>query len=186
MTEPFFTTKAPGKGTGLGLSMVAGFVQQSGSTFELRSETGRGTEVSMILPATRTDKQAHPANGADQAPEIVIGSILVVDDDESVRLIVSEQLRDLGLEVTTAEGGKQALAVLEGDAEDPDFVLTDFSMPGLDGMGLLAAVRDRWPHIKGAIMTGNPQESLARCDPSFAVIHKPLNLAELQRLLAGP
>ena len=63
-------------------------------------------------------------------------------------------------------------------------MLTDFSMPGLDGMALLEAVRKKWPKIKGAIMTGNPQESLARCDPTIPVIHKPINQNELKRLLS--
>ena len=63
-------------------------------------------------------------------------------------------------------------------------MLTDFSMPRLDGMGLLAAVRGKWPCIKGAIMTGNPQESLADCGPEVVVIRKPIDPAELKRLLA--
>ena len=99
MTEPFFTTKAAGKGTGLGLSMVAGFVEQSGGMFRLTSEPGQGTEVAMILPAhAGPTRLAHRLKGTER-PEIVIASVLVVDDDESVRLIVSEQLRDLGLDV---------------------------------------------------------------------------------------
>jgi CheY-like chemotaxis protein len=109
--------------------------------------------------------------------------VLVVDDDPSVRLVLSEQLRDFGLEVTVAEDGKHALDLLEVGTDRPEFVLTDFSMPGLDGMGLLMAVRDKWPCIKGAIMTGNPQEKLADCDPGVTVIRKPIDPAELRRLL---
>jgi CheY-like chemotaxis protein len=184
VTEPFFTTKAAGKGTGLGLSMVAGFVEQSGGTFRLKSEAGRGTEVTMILPATRAARKVANGNDPDHAAEIAIGSIMVVDDDESVREIVSEQLREMGLEVTVAADGDNALAALEANGQEPDFVLTDFSMPGLDGMALLTAIRERWPQIRGAIMTGNPQESLVRCDPSFAIIHKPIDPTELKRLLA--
>jgi signal transduction histidine kinase len=186
VTEPFFTTKAAGKGTGLGLSMVAGFIEQSGGRLRLESQPGLGTEVLILLPATRPSMNVPEAGAqADGKPRIAIRSVLVVDDDESVRLVVSEHLRDLGLEVTTAEDGPKALAVLEKERE-PDFVLTDFSMPGIDGMELLAAVRQRWPHIRGAIMTGNPQESLSRCDPqTTTIIHKPLNPAELRRLLAG-
>jgi signal transduction histidine kinase len=186
VTEPFFTTKAAGKGTGLGLSMVAGFIEQSGGRLRLESQPGQGTEVLILLPATRPSTDAPEGHArADGKPPIDIRSVLVVDDDESVRLIVSEHLRDLGLEVLTAEDGSSALAMLE-ETREPDFVLTDFSMPGLDGMELLAQVRQRWPHIRGAIMTGNPQESLSRCDPrTTAIIHKPLNPAELRRVLAG-
>jgi signal transduction histidine kinase/ActR/RegA family two-component response regulator len=185
VTEPFFTTKSAGKGTGLGLSMVAGFVQQSGGQFAITSDSGRGTVIEMLLPATRTERtHAAPAE-AEPTADITIGSVLVVDDDESVRLILSEQLRDLGLAVTVAEDGRHALEVIEAGPERPEFVLTDFSMPRLDGIGLLEALKGKWPHIKGAIMTGNPQESLASCDPAIAVIRKPIDPGELKRLLAA-
>jgi CheY-like chemotaxis protein len=101
-----------------------------------------------------------------------------------VRVILSEQLRDLGLQVAVAEDGERALAMLANGAATTEFVLTDFTMPGLDGMALLEAVREKWPAIRGAIMTGNPQESLSRCDPGIPVIHKPINPLELKRLLA--
>src|SRR5690606_34328106 len=112
-----------------------------------------------------------------------VNSVLIVDDDESVRLILSEQLRDFGLEVSVAESGERALAMLGNGSGKTQFVLTDFSMPGLDGVTLLEAVRNRWPQIRGAIMTGNPQESLRRCDPDIPVIHKPIDPNELKRIL---
>jgi CheY-like chemotaxis protein len=183
VTEPFFTTKAAGHGTGLGLSMVAGFVEQSGGVFRIRSERGKGTEVEMTLPTT-AEGQSENAKDSDQEGEIAIQSVLVVDDDESVRLIVSEQLKDLGLDVAVAESGERALAMLKNGSGGTEFVLTDFSMPGLDGMALLSQVRKMWPGIRGAIMTGNPQESLRGCDSGIPVIHKPINPKELMRLLA--
>jgi signal transduction histidine kinase len=185
VTEPFFTTKSAGKGTGLGLSMVAGFVQQSGGQFAIDSDPGRGTVIEMLLPATRVEPADKAAVEAEPAADIGIGSVLVVDDDESVRLILSEQLRDLGLEVSVAEDGRHALEVIESGPDRPEFVLTDFSMPRLDGIGLLEALKAKWPCIRGAIMTGNPQESLASCDPAIAVIRKPIDPVELKRLLAG-
>jgi signal transduction histidine kinase len=185
VTEPFFTTKAAGKGTGLGLSMVAGFVEQSGGVFRVRSEPGQGTEIELVLPATRGSVKMQASPDGDPVAEIGITSVLVVDDDESVRSILSEQLRDLGLEVTVAEDGQAALALLEQAPDKTEFVLTDFSMPGLDGIALLAAVRDKWPHVKGAIMTGNPQERLAKCDPGVPIIHKPISDGDLKRLLSG-
>jgi signal transduction histidine kinase len=184
VTEPFFTTKSAGKGTGLGLSMVAGFIQQSGGVFRIRSDGSRGTTIEMILPATRLEQADNAIPDADHTTDIAIASVLVVDDDESVRLILSEQLRDLGLLVTVAEDGRHALEMIEQGPDRPEFVLTDFSMPRLDGMGLLEAVRGRWPGIKGAIMTGNPQESLADCGLGVVVIRKPINPNELRRLLA--
>jgi len=137
----------------------------------------------MVLPATRSDQPGEAASEAEPASEIGVGSVLVVDDDECVRLILSEQLRDLGRKVTVAEDGRHALELLEQEHDRPEFVLTDFSMPRLDGMGLLEAVRGRWPRIRGAIMTGNPQESLASCDPGIPVIRKPIDPSELKRLL---
>ncbi len=184
VTEPFFTTKSAGKGTGLGLSMVAGFIQQSGGQFRIESTCGRGTTIEMDLPATRNAEAAGEKADTGHGSKIGITSVLVVDDDEGVRLILSEQLRDLGLEVAVATDGRHALELIEqGDAR-PEFVLTDFSMPRLDGMGLLEAVRGRWPGIRGAIMTGNPVESLASCGPEVTVIRKPIDAGELKRLLA--
>jgi len=186
VTEPFFTTKAAGKGTGLGLSMVAGFVEQSGGTFQIASDVGRGTQIDMILPATRVEDEAEAAATVHEDPERLVESVLLVDDDASVRLILSEHLRDLGLAVVVAEDAEQALKLLETtNGNAPEFVLTDFSMPGMDGLNLLGAIGERWPNIRGAIMTGNPQERVSRCDPHVAVIHKPIEFGELKRLLAG-
>jgi len=164
--------------------MVAGFIQQSGGVFAIDSERGRGTRIEMVMPATRAEQPEQPEPDAEHTSSIGIGSVLVVDDDESVRLIVSEQLRDLGLQVTVAEDGREALEVIERGPDKPEFVLTDYSMPRLDGISLLEEVRGRWPCIKGAIMTGNPQESLASCDPGIAVLRKPIDPNELRRLLA--
>jgi signal transduction histidine kinase len=183
VTEPFFTTKPAGKGTGLGLSMVAGFVEQSGGAFRIHSRLDSGTEIVMVLPATRA-----AASNAAAAPElqrdIRISSVLVVDDDRRVRDILGEQLRDLGLEVSMAEDAEQALALLERSGDGPEFVLTDLSMPGRDGVELLAAVRERWPEIRGAIMTGNPQERLVERISDVPVVHKPIGLTDLRQLLA--
>ena len=184
VTEPFFTTKAAGQGTGLGLSMVAGFVEQSGGIFRIRSDAGKGTQVEIILPTSTVSAEDAAVDETEHAPDISVGSVLVVDDDESVRLIVSEQLRDMGLDVAVAESGERALAMLANGAGKTEFVLTDFTMPGLDGMALLAAVREKWPQVRGAIMTGNPQEGLTRCEPGIPVIHKPIDPSELKRLLA--
>jgi signal transduction histidine kinase len=185
VTEPFFTTKEAGKGTGLGLSMVAGYVEQSGGVFQIASEIGRGTQIDMILPASRADDdRASPVSRQDE-PDELVDSVLLVDDDPSVRLIISEHLRDLGLNVSVAEDAEHALKLLASNGYRPDFVLTDFSMPGMDGLNLLDAIGERWPGIRGAIMTGNPQERVARCDPHVPVIHKPIEFGELKRILAA-
>jgi signal transduction histidine kinase len=185
VTEPFFTTKEAGKGTGLGLSMVAGFVEQSGGAIHIASEVGGGTQIDMILPATRSEGETAAAGTAQEEPERLVGSVLLVDDDPSVRLILSEHLRDLGLDVVVAESAEHALALLERNGTATEFVLTDLSMPGMDGLNLLGTIGERWPNIRGAIMTGNPQERVSRRDARVAVIHKPIEFGELKRLLAA-
>jgi signal transduction histidine kinase len=185
VTEPFFTTKEAGKGTGLGLSMVAGFVEQSGGVFQISSQVDEGTQIDMILPASDGEVDRAAPASRQEGPQELVNSILLVDDDASVRLIISEHLRDLGLDVSVAEDAEHALKLLESNGYRPDFVLTDFSMPGMDGLNLLGAIGERWPTIRGAIMTGNPQERVARCEPHVPVIHKPIEFGELKRLLAA-
>jgi CheY-like chemotaxis protein len=185
VTEPFFTTKTSGKGTGLGLSMVAGFVEQSGGEFRIASEVARGTQIDLVLPATRADAEDKAPHAAREDNARLVGSVLLVDDDPGVRLILSEQLRDMGLDVEIAEDGPHALDVLESSAGRLDFVLTDYSMPGMDGVRLLLAVGEKGPSIRGAIMTGNPQENVDRDALHVPMIHKPVEPAELRRLLAA-
>ncbi len=186
VTEPFFTTKADGKGTGLGLSMVAGFVEQSGGEFRIVSESGHGTQIDLVLPATRAESTAASPEAAQDGPAAFVGSVLLVDDDPGVRLILSEHLRDMGLTVAEAADAEHALELLERSDGEPDFVLTDYSMPGMDGIRLLLAVGEKWPRIRGAIMTGNPQENVSgKAGGQVQMIHKPIDVHELRNLLAA-
>jgi CheY-like chemotaxis protein len=154
--------------------------------FRIDSDLGQGTQIEMVLPATESESETAAVAAPQEEPERLVGSVLLVDDDASVRLILSEHLRDLGVEVAVAEDAAHALRLLESsNGHAPDFVLTDLSMPGMDGLNLLDTIGQRWPNIRGAIMTGNPQERVARCDPHFSVIHKPIEFGELKRLLAS-
>ena len=185
VTEPFFTTKEAGRGTGLGLSMVAGFVEQSGGALKITSRLAEGTEIEMRLPATREVSAPKAGVPEGDPQQLGIASVLLVDDDESVRLILSEQLRDLGLEVVAAANGEHGIALLEKDAERFQFVLTDLSMPGMGGRELFTVVRRRWPHIRCVIMTGNPTErETGRANCEGPMLQKPINLAELKHLMA--
>ena len=127
MFEPFFTTKPVGKGSGLGLSMVFGFVMQSNGHITIYSEVGHGTTVKMYF--RRSEAAAAVAASSSRAP-LPGGSetILVVEDEESVRAIVGEQLRSLGYNVRQAGNAEEALAELH--AHRFDLVLTDVVMPG--------------------------------------------------------
>ena len=139
-TEPFFSTKGVGKGTGLGLSMVHGLAAQSGGTLTLVSEPGRGTTIELWLPAT----DEVPAGADDAATEPVRArrnaQILLVDDEELVRTATADMLRDLGYEVVEAGSGRQALASLHAGI-DPDAIVTDYLMPGMNGAALIADLR---------------------------------------------
>jgi CheY-like chemotaxis protein len=167
--------------------MVAGFVQQSGGTFQINSVEGRGSTIELILPAVRVRRPARSsAVAVSKAPLASVRRLLLVDDEEGIRVVVGEQLKELGIEVTTVCDAIEALARLEAD-DGFDFVLTDLSMPGLDGAQLINRMRQRWPLLPAAIMTGNP-EKLEACGeevPQVRVIQKPLSLSDLAAVLSG-
>ncbi|HYD04702.1 MAG TPA: response regulator, partial [Reyranella sp.] len=187
VTEPFFTTKPIGEGTGLGLSMVAGFVEQSGGIMRITSEPGAGTAVEIVLPSA--DNEAVGASNledlASASSDALKGRVLLVDDEEIVRSIVSEMLGDIGVEVETAADGREALARLRAKRPPIDFVLTDLAMPRMNGIQLLQAMSAEDIAVPTAVMTGNPDQSLLRdCPPSTPLVHKPLAMDALRDLVA--
>jgi CheY-like chemotaxis protein len=152
-TEPFFTTKGVGKGTGLGLSMVHGLAEQSGGTFVLTSDKGRGTTAELWLPLA--------SGAADQARDSTLTSImgtslpkrvLVVDDDFLVLLNTVTMAEDLGHQVFEASSGEEALAILEQEAID--LLITDYAMPGMSGGQLATVARERNPQLRILVATG--------------------------------
>ncbi|MES2904282.1 MAG: response regulator [Pseudomonadota bacterium] len=184
VTEPFFTTKEPGKGTGLGLSMVAGFVEQSGGTFAIQSEAGSGTIIDLVFPSTSARPSTTPA-ATGSPPSIDQMNILLVDDDDAVRTVLGEQLADLGANVRLASSGEEALRLLETGSNDLDVILSDFAMPGLNGVETIAAVRSKRPDIGCVLMTGYADDdALAGPDSQLAVVRKPIALDELLHILS--
>ena len=185
VTEPFFTTKEAGKGTGLGLSMVAGFVQQSGGRLKIGSRPGRGTSIELIVPAT--EEAAESKNGdrwTAITPSVVGKVILLVDDDDNVRSVLGEQLRDLGFEVDEVGDGKSAIERLKGNGTY-DVILTDFAMPGMNGLDTIRnAVRER-PELRAVLMTGYASgSSMADARENYPIVRKPIRLDELLREIA--
>ena len=184
ITEPFFTTKEAGKGTGLGLSMVLGFVQQSGGRLLITSKIGSGTSIDMILPSTPQPVARKP-KALPSAGPTTVRSILLVDDDEAVRTVVGEQLREHGFEVVTSPDGASAISAVDEGGEF-DLLLSDFAMPGFNGIQTISRITQLRPAIRSALMTGYADDSLATIDrDAITVFRKPIDIDELLGFLAS-
>jgi PAS domain S-box-containing protein len=178
--EPFYSTKEPGKGTGLGLSMVHGLAAQSGGRLALQSKVGSGTTAEIWLPEAR--EPADPGEPAFQLP--IAGeplNILVVDDEDLVRASTIEMLTDLGHTVIEARSGAEAIDALNGGAE-PDVVITDYLMPGLNGIQLATELKQMRPNLPILIATGYAQLA-GDALPDLPLIAKPFRQSELGTFL---
>ncbi|MGE4048755.1 MAG: MASE4 domain-containing protein [Acetobacteraceae bacterium] len=175
--EPFFTTKEVGQGSGLGLSQVHGFAGQSGGDVTLSSTQGRGTTVSLYLPAlaAATQRQA-PAPAA--ATRGVRATVVVVEDTADVRDAIVEMLTDRGCRVFCAENAREGLALIEEHCETVDILLTDIVMPGgMSGVALVDEALRCCPNLSVLLMTGDAGGLDAANDPW--VLRKPFSEAEL-------
>jgi CheY-like chemotaxis protein len=150
--EPFFSTKGLGKGTGLGLSMVHGLAAQSGGTLQLSSEPGRGTTVELWLPATQERGARAALNEAEPVRARQGTTILLVDDEDLVRMATADMLRDLGYTVVDASSGGQALSALRAGLE-ADVLVTDYLMPGMSGAALVKEMRGSGHQLPSLIIT---------------------------------
>jgi PAS domain S-box-containing protein len=151
-TEPFFTTKAPGRGTGLGLAMARGFAEQSGGGLRIDSTEGQGTTVHLWLPAGRRKPDS---KGLKYAPRTLSNSarIMVVDDERLVLEGLSDQLKTGGYEVLSFPNSSEALAALDAGAK-VDLIISDLSMPGIDGVSFLREAQKRLPRVPAILLTG--------------------------------
>jgi PAS domain S-box-containing protein len=182
--EPFFTTKEVGRGTGLGLSQVFGFVRQSGGNVAVASEVGRGTTFTLYLP--RIDAQPEAARrgrgGPARASQRTL-RVLVVEDDEQVGLFSTETLHDLGHRTTLVRDGASALAALASDDLHFDVVFSDVMMPGMTGIELAHAIRERHPGLP-VLLTSGYSEILAKEGTfGFPLLSKPYSVEALSRAL---
>ena len=179
--EPFFTTKEVGKGTGLGLSMVYGMARQSGGTARIRSEPGKGTSVSLFL--RRADEQATAPLHVGKTDEVLRheGSgarLLVIDDDEEVRAIISAVLRDYGNEVVEAADGAEGIRLF-GETK-PDLVIIDFVMPGLSGAEVAKRILAVKPDQRILFVSGYSETAAIRtAAPNATILAKPFRPAAL-------
>jgi PAS domain S-box-containing protein len=182
--EPFFTTKPLGQGTGLGLSMVYGFARQSGGQVRIYSELQKGTMVCIYLPRHHgeADVAAIPGN-ADQEPRAEAGeSILVVDDEPTLRMLMLELLEELGYSTIEAADGVAGLKVLQSTRR-VDLLVTDVGLPGgMNGRQLADAGRTVRAGLKVLFITGYAENAVVghgHLDPGFHILTKPFPMTSL-------
>jgi len=183
--EPFFTNKPVGKGTGIGLSMVYGTVRSHSGAIELQSSVGKGTTFTIYLPL-----RLEAGEEADTAtPGVLTGSgrILLADDDETVREVVTRMLHQLGYEVEVAVDGTEAVERISRDPSRYDLVILDGNMPRLHGRDAAVLIKDLAPELRLILATGylepGDQERLSSYGFS-ASIEKPYSIGELSRVVA--
>ena len=176
--DPFFTTKPVGKGTGLGLSMVHGFAAQSGGGAEIETVLGRGTTVRLYLPCASLDLGLDEPPASSPVATSSGETVLLVDDDGLVRMGTALALRDVGYRVLEANGGSEALSLLEREIKI-DVVVTDYAMPGISGPVLVTKIREIVPKMPVIMMTGYASSIDESELGVSAVLRKPFPVAEL-------
>jgi PAS domain S-box-containing protein len=182
--EPFFTTKGIGKGTGLGLSMVHGFTAQSGGAMHIASEPGKGTVVTLWLPRGRQEDVPQDSARQTLPPTEITGRrlrILLVDDDPLVSMNTSNMLVDLGHSVSEAPSGAEALQLLETNLQF-DVVVTDYAMPGMNGLDLATKIKQIKPKLP-IILASGYAELPPHITLDFARLGKPYSQEDLAQAL---
>jgi len=183
--EPFFTTKPVGEGTGLGLSTVYGIVAQHNGYIYVYSEVDKGTTVKIYLPVS--SEQSTGAVSSNPLP-LAHGreTVLVVDDDPSIRRLVKDMLLPLGYSLLVAHDGEEALKIAEKSETPVDVLLTDVIMPNMNGRQLAGLFHSRYPGSKIIFMSGYTYETIAQqgvVDSSDILIQKPLSPSLLASVL---
>jgi CheY-like chemotaxis protein len=182
--DPFFTTKPIGQGTGLGLSMIYGFAQQSGGQVRIYSEVGQGTTVCVYLPRHYGDAGSEPVSGQNLAmiPAGAGETVLVVDDEPTVRLLIADVLADLGYAAIEAADGAAGLKVLQSDAR-VDLLITDVGLPGgMNGRQLADAARVTRAGLRVLFITGYAENAIlnhGHLEPGMQVLTKPFAIDTL-------
>jgi CheY-like chemotaxis protein/two-component sensor histidine kinase len=179
--EPFFSTKGIGKGTGLGLSMVHGLASQLGGALTIRSRPGLGTNVELWLPLGAAEPPT-----SDVAPERIDGgsargTVLLVDDEELVRMSTADMLWDLGYTVVEAASGEEAVRLIQ-EGECFDVLVTDHLMPGMTGTDLATTVRASRPGVPVLLVSGYAEHE--GIEPALPRLTKPFRADELAARLS--
>jgi signal transduction histidine kinase len=182
--DPFFTTKEAGKGTGLGLATVYGIVKQSGGYVWIYSEPGLGTTLKLYFPEVSA---AAAFTNVEYKPSAKLGArgsetILLVEDEESVRGLTSRILEKQGYRVIVAQHGREAMDIATREVGHIDLVLTDIVMPGMNGRGLVERLAGIRPRIKSLYMSGYTDDDIIRrgfIEPSKSFLQKPFTSESL-------
>ena len=185
--EPFFSTKEIGSGTGLGLSTVYGIVKQTGGFIFVESAPGKGAAFQIFLPRHQLAEnaaaaRAEPAEAPAATDLTGIGTVMLVEDEDPVRIFGARALRNKGYTVIEAKSGEAALELIRGADRAPDLVITDVVMPRMDGPGLIREVREIHPDMKVIFISGYTEDSFRQRLDSDSEIHflpKPFSLKQL-------
>lgn len=185
--EPFFSTKEVGKGTGLGLSTVYGIVKQTGGFIFPVSEPGKGATFRIFLPVHKGEEEekAPPLSEAPpEKPKDLTGkaSVLLVEDEDAVRMFASRALKNKGYKVWEAASGDAALEIVATHGDEIDLLISDVVMPNMDGPTLVKAIRERNKRMKIIFISGYAEDAfkknLAKGEP-FSFLPKPFSLKQL-------
>jgi len=180
--EPFFTTKELGKGTGLGLAMVYGIVKQSGGAIAVRSEPGAGSVFTVYFPrveARAAQLSSTPVVARSRSGQ---GTVLLVEDQASVRNLIKRVLRSSGYHVLEAGSGPHALALPDSQVRSIDLLITDVVMPGMSGSELAARLAARREGLRVLFISGYaPNETMHEgiLEPGVAFLQKPFSPAQI-------
>ena len=183
--EPFFTTKEPGKGTGLGLSTVYGIVKQFSGHIAVDTAIGRGSTFTLLFPAAEPERR-HPRTRARAPAERGSETILIVEDDASVRRITTRLLERRGYQVIAAADGPQALQLCERPSPPIDLLITDVVMPGMGGTAVAEALRAKIPGLKVIFISGYNDDMVLRHGiehEKVPFLQKPFTADALTRLV---
>jgi len=182
--EPFFTTKKAGQGTGLGMSQVYAFVKESNGHIEIHSEPGKGTTVTIYLPALPENVQEEETAEREIPTGNAAPTILLVEDDHDVRAYVVEILRELHYRVLEAHDAVSALALIDRNDVRVDLLLADLVLPGMNGGRLAEELKARQPEVRALFMTGYSREAIIDQWPvgtDIEMLHKPLTQDALEQ-----
>ena len=181
--EPFFTTKEKGKGTGLGLSTVYGIIKQSGGNIWAYSEIGKGSSFKVYLPRVEEARTAYPQKPIAVSPQEGTETILLVEDEDAVRVMISRILRSKGYKVLEARHGQEAIQICGHHRGPVHLMVTDVVMPQMSGRELADRLTPLRPEMRLLYMSGYPDNAIVQhgvLDPGTAFLQKPFTLDALE------